>query len=98
MANYCIKCGTRLDAGTRFCPNCGAPVPEDKHEIKASENRKGDPAAGVSAPRIEPVKIEKGRTQRLKAAEPVKQERKKSKGLFKKILIGYLALTVGYMG
>ena len=24
---YCVKCGTKVDDGTRFCPQCGAEIP-----------------------------------------------------------------------
>ena len=33
---FCIKCGTQLQSGTAFCPNCGAPV--------------GQPSAPTGAP------------------------------------------------
>ena len=23
---YCTRCGKELEAGTKFCPNCGEPV------------------------------------------------------------------------
>lgn len=26
MANYCMKCGTALTPGAKFCPGCGAPI------------------------------------------------------------------------
>ena len=26
MMPYCVKCGSRIDDGTLFCPNCGNPV------------------------------------------------------------------------
>jgi uncharacterized membrane protein len=28
MANFCAKCGAGLTAGSRFCPECGAPAAE----------------------------------------------------------------------
>ena len=24
---YCVKCGTKVDEGARFCPQCGAEIP-----------------------------------------------------------------------
>lgn len=104
MANYCTKCGNKLTPDNRFCPECGSPVSEDNNDFGITQSAEGDLTSDIhkESGRLisgsETVKNGKGKNKRLKSDVSVKKEKKESKGLFKKILIGYLALTVGYMG
>ena len=36
---YCIKCGEKAEDGMKFCPRCGAPLPEMSE--KDSRRRRG---------------------------------------------------------
>lgn len=38
---FCIKCGTKLPDGVKFCPNCGAyvaPMMQTKTSVEATPN------------------------------------------------------------
>ncbi len=41
MSNFCVKCGTKLDEGVRFCQSCGAPVskPAQDSPAKTFQNK-----------------------------------------------------------
>lgn len=39
-AKYCAQCGERLSEDDTYCPNCGAPVPEDTPSPAGSRRRK----------------------------------------------------------
>jgi uncharacterized protein YgiM (DUF1202 family) len=36
MMRFCIQCGVKLAASSRFCGNCGAPVPQQADDLEAS--------------------------------------------------------------
>ena len=36
---YCIKCGEKAEDGMKFCPRCGAPLPEMSGAEKTHEER-----------------------------------------------------------
>ena len=29
---YCIRCGNKVEDGSRFCPKCGAEIPDQTEE------------------------------------------------------------------
>ncbi len=41
---FCGKCGTPLQAGDKFCPQCGAPVPDFVQERMAAGDELGEPS------------------------------------------------------
>lgn len=42
MAKFCEKCGTALNPGSKFCPECGFKIPDVKdNEIKIRQDGKG---------------------------------------------------------
>lgn len=40
---FCVKCGSKLEEGNRFCPHCGTPAAAEKDEFFA-ERQEGAPA------------------------------------------------------
>ena len=44
---YCIKCGEKAEDGMKFCPRCGAPLPEMSGAEKTHEERKRTAADGA---------------------------------------------------
>lgn len=65
---YCSKCGSQMAEGQRFCPNCGAPVPEtaggsaagsDAYEGNDRQQYTYAPAGGVQQPAYGAVPVQK---------------------------------------
>ncbi|MCI8639550.1 MAG: zinc-ribbon domain-containing protein [Coprococcus sp.] len=49
MAKFCTKCGKELKDGVKFCPSCGAPVPNAGQGAQASSTTgSGQPPIGTS--------------------------------------------------
>ncbi len=45
---YCNNCGSKIDDGARFCPECGAPVVPEKHDAEPWEEDKKDLGTRIS--------------------------------------------------
>jgi hypothetical protein len=54
MAKYCIQCGATLDAGARFCGECGAQVPVGDDAVSADPLPE-EPTEVVATEPVEPV-------------------------------------------
>ncbi len=45
---YCNNCGSKIDDGARFCPECGAPVVPEKRDAEPWEEEKKDLGTRIS--------------------------------------------------
>lgn len=45
---FCTNCGSKIDDGARFCPECGAPVVAEKHDAEPWEEEKKDLGTKIS--------------------------------------------------
>lgn len=45
MERKCQNCGASITTGTKFCSNCGAPIPETKNQVKLPTKKLGIAAA-----------------------------------------------------
>ena len=45
---FCTNCGSKIDDGARFCPECGAPVAPEKHDSEPWEEEKKDLGTRIS--------------------------------------------------
>ncbi|SES93260.1 zinc-ribbon domain-containing protein [Pseudobutyrivibrio sp. C4] len=82
---FCSSCGTQLEEGTLFCPNCGNPVAQANDTAQAQANS----AAQASAP-VNPAPQFDGSTQYY-TPQPVL-------GLKWANFLGYFALWAGALG
>ncbi|MBR0213732.1 MAG: zinc-ribbon domain-containing protein, partial [Solobacterium sp.] len=70
MANFCMKCGARLQPDSRFCPQCGTAVPDMSKDIKVSEDGRG--GLIIDAPEGSTVTVSDPPAAPKKAAKPRK--------------------------
>lgn len=62
---YCTYCGTQLDDGVRFCPNCGAPVDEQPAQTEPTASAESNTVfttaeqTTFTAPPVQPVQNQK---------------------------------------
>ncbi len=63
MANFCKYCGTRIDTDTRFCPNCGRPIPDTPSQTggAAGGTYRPSPAREADSARRGRQAVQKGR-------------------------------------
>ena len=108
MANFCMKCGARLQPGSRFCMQCGTPVADLSRDVRITEDGKG--GLKIEAPEGSTVKIsdpvppaEKKKTRSRAAKKPetkkpaIPPAQKKSSGKgSSKALIVLLAAVLGF--
>ena len=70
MANFCMKCGARLQPDSCFCPQCGTAVPDMSKDIKVSEDGRG--GLIIDAPEGSTVTVSDPPAAPKKAAKPRK--------------------------
>ena len=45
---FCTNCGSKIDDGARFCPECGAPAVPENHDKEPWEEEKKDLGTKIS--------------------------------------------------
>ena len=86
---FCSSCGTQLEEGTLFCPNCGNPVAQANDAAQVNETAQANSAAQTSAPVNSAPQFD-GSTQYY-TPQPVL-------GLKWANFLGYFALWAGAIG
>lgn len=69
----CGECGAELKPGMKFCPGCGAPVPQPSEAVEAAEEEAVE-AAEAEAEAEEAVETEEAAEEVAEEAEPAAEE------------------------
>lgn len=82
MANFCVKCGSRLDKATGLCPNCDAEKIKqyyNKLKLKRTSVWKEDMILGVEESSREKEPYKKQKTDKKAEKRAIKAQRKAAK-------------------
>lgn len=104
MANYCGKCGTRLDKGTGLCPNCDADKLKEKTKAPKTVSKPGPKQGTAQEPKkslSEKDSKKKSKLERRAQKKAAKREKrlqwstgKKVRRFFLKLILTFILLPV----
>ena len=87
---YCVQCGSKVPDGSKFCTECGAPMPAPKAVYPPKA-----PAASAIPQQVKPdfVDPQPAAVQQIPAAVPVQAPTVPVKSKYKRLLIFAILLT-----
>ena len=88
---YCVQCGSKVPDGSKFCTECGAPMPAPKAVYPPKA-----PAASAIPQQVRPdfVDSQPAAVQQIPAAVPVQAPAVPVKSKYKRLLVFAILLTV----
>ena len=99
---FCEKCGTQLQDGERFCPNCGEPAPASTASAPAGGVQNAAPQPAQPSPVPQPAPYVPGSATSAGAAQPGGKKpgggKKSRKGIFIAAGVAVLAVVLVSVG